>query len=174
MKLNKPIHVTRRSLIPIMAALLLILTSDAFARAPMKRPVSLRSDALAPSTSAALVIDKYQTIQTALAQDSLEGVAESAAIIAKTVRTDPANTFPLRLVEQADRLANTKDLAKARYTFARMSPHLINYVKRNHLSGFYMGYCRMQMLAWLQARSDIANPYMGKSMRCAWFRELKG
>ena len=139
----------------------------AFSPAPPARP--------APPDLARPLLDKYVKIHNALAQDSLQGVAESAAAIAKAVRSDPGRTLPQRIAREADRLAEAKDLAAARHAFIRVSPHLINYVKKNHLPGFYMGYCRMEKVAWLQADSTPANPYMGKAMPgCAWFRELKG
>lgn len=121
------------------------------------------------------VFENYLKIHAALTQDSLEGVAESAAIIAQTVRSNLGKPFPPRLARQADRLAAAKTLTQARDAFLRMSPHLIDYVKKNRVTGFYMGYCRMQRLVWLQTDPAIANPYMGKAMpRCAWFRELNG
>ena len=121
------------------------------------------------------VFENYFKIQAALAEDSLEGIAASAAVIAQTVRSNPDKPFPARLARQADRLAGAQNLTQARDAFLRMSPHLIDYVRENRLSGFYMGYCRMQRLAWLQADPTVANPYMGKAMpRCAWFRELNG
>lgn len=121
------------------------------------------------------VFENYFKIHAALATDSLEGVSESAAAIAQTVRNNPANPLPARLARQADRLAGAKNLTQARDAFLRMSPHVIDYVKKNRLSGFYMGYCRMERLAWLQADPTVANPHMGKAMpRCSWFRELNG
>ncbi|ODU23922.1 MAG: hypothetical protein ABS95_02690 [Verrucomicrobia bacterium SCN 57-15] len=127
------------------------------------------------SDAARPVFENYFRIHAALAQDSLQGVAESAAVIAQTVRSNPGKPFPAHLARQADRLAAAKDLMHARDAFLRMSPHVIDYVKENRLTGFYMGFCRMEKLAWLQADPAIANPYMGKAMpRCAWFRELNG
>jgi hypothetical protein len=156
------------------AAATLVFATGALARAPARRPVT-HPIQFAPSESVRLIFDDYLQIQTALAQDSLEGVAESAAAITKAVRTDPSKTFPQRLVRHTDRLARARDLAAARDAFLRVSPHLIDYVKMHHLAGFYTGYCRMQRAAWLQADPTIADPYMGRAMpRCAWFRELKG
>jgi hypothetical protein len=121
------------------------------------------------------VFENYLKIHAALAQDSLQGVAENAAAIAQAVRGNPGKPFPSRVARQADRLANAKNLTAARDAFLRISPHLIDYVKKNRATGFYLGYCRMERVTWLQAGPTIANPYMGKAMpRCAWFRELNG
>lgn len=119
------------------------------------------------------IFEDYSEIHAALARDSLQEVAENATAIAQAVRSNLGKPFPLRLARQADRLASAKNLTEARDAFLRVSPHLIDYVKKNRLAGFYMGYCRMKRIAWLQADPTIANPYMGKAMpRCAWFREL--
>jgi hypothetical protein len=161
-------------LVAVAAAAALISVPAAFARAPIKRAATHPVQPAA-SVSVRPVLENYIKIQTALAQDSLQGVTESAAAIADAVRSDPGKTFPQRLARQADRLARAKNLTSARDAFLRVSPHLIDYVKKNHLAGFYLGYCRMQRVAWLQADSTIANPYMGKAMpRCAWFRKLNG
>jgi len=118
------------------------------------------------------VFDHYFAVHAALAQDSIDGVAQEAAAIAESLRARPG-IFPDHFAQQAERLAQAKNLADARAAFFRMSPHLIDYVKKNRLSGFHMGYCRMQKVAWLQVEVQPANPYMGKVMpRCAWFREL--
>ena len=140
----------------------------------LDRNTTTPAQAMLPN-AARPVFENYLKIHAALAQDSLEGVVESAAIIAQTVRSNAGKPFPPRLAQQADRLAAAKNLTQARVAFLRMSPHLIDYVKKNRVTGFYRGHCRMQRLAWLQASPAIANPYMGKAMpRCAWFRELNG
>lgn len=189
---KKTITVTRSSLLPIVAAAVLIFVPDILDAAHFIFPVPLTpgiggfggafgdrhaSQPAQPASPDPVrpVFDNYIKIQTALAQDSVQGVRESAAAIAKAVRSDSGSTFSLRLARQADRLARAKNLADARSAFVRVSPHLINYVKKNHVAGYYTGYCRMQKVAWLQADPTIANPYMGKAMPgCAWFRELKG
>lgn len=182
----------RNRLIPFAAAAALIFAPDILVAGHFAFPVPLMPGAgglagafggrpaARPARPASpepvrLVLDNYIKIQTALARDSLQGVAESAAAIAEAVRSDSSKRFPQRLARQADRLARAKNLTEARDAFLRVSPHLIDYVKKNHLAGFYLGYCRMQKVAWLQADSTIANPYMGNAMpQCAWFRELNG
>jgi hypothetical protein len=158
----------------VVAALALMLGAGVLTTANGDLAGSHPAQSATPET-VQLVFDNYFKIQAALAQDSLRGIAESAAAIAEAVRSDPGNTFPQRLARQADRLVRANNLTDARDAFLRASPHLIDYVKKNHLAGFYMGWCRTQKLAWLQADSTVANPYMGQAMpRCAWFRELNG
>jgi len=193
MNTKKTITVTRSSLFPIVAAAALIFVPDVLPSAHFIFPLPLTpgtgrlfggafgdrhpSQPAQPASPDAVrpVFDNYLKIQAALAQDSIQGVPESAAAIAKAVRSDSGRTFSPRLARQADRLGRAKNLADARAAFVRVSPHLIDYVKKNHVAGFYNGYCRMQKAAWLQADPTIANPYMGKAMpRCAWFEELNG
>lgn len=192
MNTKKTISLTKGYLLPIVAAAALIFVPDVLAAAHFFFPEpsipgaggfgGAFSDQRAGQPASPdspdpvqPVLDNYLKIQAALAQDSIQGIPESAAAIAKAVRNDARRTFPQRLARQAERLAEAKDLAEARDAFRRVSPHLITYVKKNHAAGFYMGYCRMQKMVWLQADSIAANPYMGKAMpRCAWFRELKG
>ena len=193
MNTKKTITLTKSSLLPIVAAAALIFVPDVLAAARFIFPVPLTPGtgrlfggafgdrhASQPAQPASpdpvrSVLDNYLKIQAALAQDSIRGVPQSAAAIAKAVRSDASRTFPQRLARQAERLAAAKDLAAARDAFRRVSPHLITYVKKNHVAGFHKGYCRMQKAAWLQADPTIDNPYMGKAMPgCAWFRELNG
>lgn len=161
-------------LVAIAAAMALIITPRAFARAPAHRPVT---HPIPPDQSAAVraVFDKYVKIQTALAQDSLKGVAESATAIAKAVRSDPARALPFRLADRADKLARAKNLTQARAALVRLTFPLSEYAKKAHLNGFYEGWCPMQYTYWLQPGQTINNPYMGRAMpRCGWIRDLNG
>lgn len=165
---------TRAAPILLVAAVGLILGAGSLMGAHASQHASRATQPTMPET-VQIVFDNYRKIQAALAQDSLQGVAESSAAIAEAARNDPGRTFPQRLARQADRLARANNLTAARDAFLRVTPHLIDYVKKNRLAGFYIGHCRMQKLAWLQVDPAIANPYMGKAMpRCARFRELNG
>ena len=170
MSTNKSVTVPRNSLIAIVAIAALIVAQNVLAAAHLVVPVPLMpgnggvaavsgrhaSDSREPASrdSARPIINRYLKIQNALAQDSLQDVAENAAAIAKAARNDTSKMFPRRLAQEAVRLAEAKDLAAARHAFHRVSPHLMAYVKKNHLAGFYLGYCRMQKMPWLQSRFD--------------------
>lgn len=168
---------TKRSLVllaAVVAALTLVAVPRASARAPAHRPVT---HPIPPDQSKAVrpVFDNYLKIQTALAQDSLQGVAEGAAAIAQAVRTDPARALPFRVAERADKLALAKNLNQARSAFLRLSPPLTEYAKKTRLPGLYEGWCRMHWAYWLQAGTAINNPYCGKAIpKCGRIRELNG
>lgn len=160
--------------VTILAAIALIAIPRAFARAPAHRAVA-HPIPQPPSESAQIIFDHYIKIQTALAQDSLEGVAESAVTIAKAVRSDPARTFAFRVANRADLLARAKKLTQARAALVRLTFPLSEYAKKSHLAGFYEGWCPMQRTYWLQSGQTADNPYMGKAMpRCGWLRDMNG
>jgi hypothetical protein len=161
-------------LLAILAAVGLMVLPRAFARAAAPSPIT---HAIPPdqSTTVRSVFDRYNQIQRALAQDSMEGVAESASAIARTVRNSPTSTLPSRVADRADRLARAKNLTQARDAFLRLSPPLTAYAKKTQLPGFYEGYCRMHRAYWLQAGQTVNNPYCGKDVtRCGRIREFNG
>ena len=121
---------------------------------------------------AAAVFDHYTHIQTALANDSLQGVAESAQAIAKTVQGDAANAFQATVAEQAHTLAKAADLPAAREAFKSLSQSLIEYRSKNsQVAGRYRQvHCSMANADWLQTDSIVNNPYLGKAMaHCGQF-----
>jgi hypothetical protein len=137
------------------------------------------SPAAAPSATqiklpqqTASVFDSYSRIQTSLAKDSLEGVAESSRAIAKAAKEDASGTLPTNLAQQAEAVAKATDLANARKAFKPLSESLIAYCAKNpHVAGYYRQvHCSMADASWLQTDSVVNNPYMGKAMaRCGEF-----
>lgn len=115
------------------------------------------------------VFDSYLKIQTALAQDSLEGVSANATAIAKAVQSDPAKTFSADVAQQAGALAKASDIKTARGAFKPLSDSLIKYLGANkaHAGHYVKVFCSMANARWLQTGSVVSNPYYGKSMaRC--------
>jgi hypothetical protein len=137
------------------------------------------SPAAAPSATriklpqqVASVFDSYSRIQTSLAKDSLEGVAENARAIAKAAKEDTSGTLPANLAQESDAVAKATDLGSARKAFKALSESLIAYCAKNpHVAGYYRQvHCSMAGASWLQTDSVVNNPYMGKSMaRCGEF-----
>jgi Cu(I)/Ag(I) efflux system membrane fusion protein len=110
------------------------------------------------------VYDHYLKIQTALAGDSLTGVAENAQDIAAAVHGD-AKTLPAAVGTDAEAIAKAKDLKAARAAFKPLSDALIQYLADHHAKGAYVKvYCPMAEASWLQSDKKVNNPYMGKSM----------
>lgn len=115
------------------------------------------------------VFDSYLKIQTALAQDSVQGVSASATAIAKSVQADSAKTLPADVAQQAEALAKASDIKAARESFKPLSDSLIKYLGANkaHRGHYVQVFCSMANARWLQTGSVVSNPYYGKSMaRC--------
>ncbi len=111
------------------------------------------------------VLDNYLKIQSALAKDSIDGVASNASAIANAVRGDSMKMLSPHVAEQADALAKAKDLASAREAFKPLSKSLIQYMNDHNVSTFVEVYCPMAKASWLQAGDKIDNPYLESSMR---------
>lgn len=112
------------------------------------------------------VFDNYVKVQGALAQDSLEGVAGTAAVMAKAIRGDSMKMLPPKVAEQTEALAKANDLETARTAFKSLSESLIRYLKEQKVPAgtYFEAYCPMAKASWLQTDKTIINPYMGKGM----------
>ena len=133
------------------------------------QPAAVANNLPQPATA---VFDNYSRIQTALANDSLAGVAENGQAIAKVVKDDTANTFPATVAQQASALAKAADLPTTREAFKSLSQSLIEYSSKNpQVAGLYRQvHCSMANADWLQTDSAVNNPYLGKAMsRCGEF-----
>jgi Protein of unknown function (DUF3347) len=112
------------------------------------------------------VYDNYITVQGALAQDSLRGVSAAATAMAKAIQGDSMKMLPPKVAQQAEALAQARDLATARDAFKSLSESLIEYLKAQKVptGSYYVAYCPMAKASWLQTGKTILNPYMGTSM----------
>ncbi|MBU8870879.1 MAG: DUF3347 domain-containing protein [Gemmatimonadales bacterium] len=136
-----------------------------------------------PSVFQGLVED-YLAIQTALAEDTIEGVADHARSIEKSAH-DLSSAFDLTaagvsgkdsdtlketlpdLAGAAGELSRAGDLDATRKSFGALSDAMIVY--RELVSGEKpkVAYCSMTKQSWLQDGNKIANPYFGSAMlRC--------
>lgn len=111
------------------------------------------------------IYDHYLKVQESLAKDSLDGVSENATMITKAIRSDDMKMLSLKVADQAEALAKAKDLESARAAFTPLSQLLIDYLAANKITGqFVQVYCPMAKASWLQADTQVKNPYMGKKM----------
>src|SRR6266705_5942868 len=112
------------------------------------------------------VLDHYLKIQGELAKDSIKGVDEHAAAIAKAVKGDDMKMLSPDVAKQADALAQAKDLRAARAAFKPLSASLVKYLADNKagIGTYHEAYCPMVKANWLQTGKAIKNPYMGKQM----------
>jgi Cu(I)/Ag(I) efflux system membrane fusion protein len=112
------------------------------------------------------VFDNYISIQGELAQDSIAGLSKTGTAMAKAIRDDSMQMLSPKVAEQAEALAQAKDLEAARAAYKSLSELLIKYAKSQKLpaGSYYEAYCPMAKASWLQTDKTILNPYMGKGM----------
>lgn len=120
----------------------------------------------------AAVFDNYIQIQTALAKDSVDGVAQKAQAIASAIKDDAMTTFATNIVQQAEDVAKGTDLRGVREAFKPLSQSLIDYLSKYPAlaTSYRQVHCPMADANWLQTESVVNNPYFGKSMlHCGQF-----
>jgi len=112
------------------------------------------------------VLNHYLTIQTNLANDSVQGLDEHAKAIATAVKGDTMKMLPPGVAAQAETLAQAKDLKAARAAFKPLSASLVKYLadKKAGKGVYHEVYCPMADANWLQTGKEIRNPYYGKEM----------
>jgi len=123
-----------------------------------------------PSPGMDQLLRQYYSIHKSLASDSVNGVAASAAEIAK-ISHQAAGTetqVKAQLIALSDTAAkfNAADLKSARNGFGDLSDKLIAYLKASgsKTNPPYQFYCSMVKRNWLQPDRATHNPYYGKSM----------
>src|SRR5882762_5704145 len=106
------------------------------------------------------VLDHYLAIQKELAKDSIKGLDEHAAAIAKAVKGDEMKMLSPDIAKQADTLAAAKDIKAARAAFKPLSASLVKYLADNKAGKgtYHEVYCPMAKASWLQEGTDIKNP----------------
>ena len=118
------------------------------------------------------VFDYYFKIQTRLAEDGLRTsrdartLQENALVIATAIRHDSTKTFSDDVAQQAEALANAKDLKTAREAFKPLSESLIKYrdAHKDQTGQLIKVFCSMANAAWLQNATPVSNPYLGQEM----------
>ena len=110
-------------------------------------------------------LDKYIQIQTALAGDSLKGVAAAAAEMASIAKASDG-VVPGAVAVKAEALAKTTDIRAAREAFKPLSAALITALSAQKVQPgqYFEAFCPMANASWIQAGKKIANPYFGASM----------
>ena len=118
------------------------------------------------------IVDPYMKIQSALADDSMDGVTANAGNIATaaTALGAPAMKIDMAAVQ----LASATELPAAREKFATLSEAIDAYMTGLKLTlpeGVRVAVCPMVNKPWMQEGSTMANPYYGKEMpTCGNFR----
>ncbi len=111
----------------------------------------------------------YLHIQVALANDSTDGVAEAARVIA--AEAVGMGEQAAAIGAAAETLAEATDLQSARDAFGPLSDAVIAYGREVGFGDLRLAYCPMVDKEWLQATSEIRNPFYGSMMlTCGEFR----
>ena len=111
----------------------------------------------------------YLHIQVALANDSTDGVAAAARAIAAEAAGMGEQAEAIGAAAEA--LADATDLEAAREAFGPLSDALIVYGRDVGFGELRLAYCPMVDKEWLQATSEIRNPFYGSMMlTCGEFR----
>ena len=122
------------------------------------------------STAAGQLLEKYFVIHKSLASDSTDGVAASAAEIAKislqAAAKDARSRSELTALSGAAAKLNSADLKSARNGFGELSERMITYLKSSGVKTNppYQFYCSMVKKNWLQSDREVRNPYYGSEM----------
>lgn len=111
----------------------------------------------------------YLRIQSTLADDSTEGIAEAAEAIAEAAGALGDAGAAIGAAARAVALAD--DLVKTRAAFGLLSDAVIRYAGDAGLGELRTAFCPMARKSWVQEDGEIANPYHGSEMRtCGSFR----
>jgi hypothetical protein len=146
------------------------------AGACMPAPQTSNTPAAGTAMSRA-IIDPYLKIQSALADDKVDGIRAEAGNIATaaTALGAPAmriDTTALQLSGAAG--AVDPDIKGVREKFGALSEAIDTYMTGLHLTppdGVKVAVCPMVHKPWMQEGETIANPYYGKEMpTCGSFR----
>ena len=120
------------------------------------------------------IVDPYLKIQTALADDSMEGVRQNAGDIATAATALGAPAMKIDTAAVALAAAGGGELEDARAKFGTLSDAIDTYMKGFNLKapeGISVAYCPMAQKPWMQEGRMLANPYYGKAMpTCGEFR----
>ena len=127
---------------------------------------AVRADDSALMEPVKSVLNQYLTIQTNLANDSIEGLTDHAMAIANAVKGDDMKMLSPDVAKQAETLAKAMDVKEAREAFKPLSASLVKYLADNKAGKgtYHETYCPMVKASWLQMGTAIKNPYMGKAM----------
>ena len=111
------------------------------------------------------LLDPYFRIQSALSDDTTDGVAADAAAIATSAATLGDAGTPIVLA--AKELGKAADLNAARLAFSKLSDAVVTYSESTKTSageGVTTMFCPMANKQWMQKGEKVSNPYYGKSM----------
>lgn len=117
------------------------------------------------------VLESYLKVQTALAGDSLADAQVAAKALVK--QATPLGAALKTAADAAGTVAAAADIKAARAAFGTLSDSMLALAGGGTGgAGVRIAYCPMVKKSWLQAGTEIANPYYGSAMlRCGEFKK---
>ena len=114
-------------------------------------------------------LEAYAAIQTALAGDTLEGVAAACDALTARLKDDAVVQRETAAIQKA------ASIDEARQAFRPLSEHVIALLQAQpEKKGYYLANCPMANGSWVQLEPSLRNPYYGASMlRCGTIRAVK-
>jgi hypothetical protein len=108
------------------------------------------------------ILEPYLSIQSALANDSIDGVQMNAGNL--TTAATSLGSPAVKIDTAAAQLTSANELPDARQKFGNLTQAVLNYMDGLHLtlpSDVHLAVCDADQRRWLQRGDAIANPYSG-------------
>lgn len=110
---------------------------------------------------------RYEAVRQGLLSNSLENVHSSA----KQLAADARKANQTAVAKQAEAVARSADLAKAREAFAALSDEMIQLRAKTAGARPAVYACPMLKKSWLQEKGTIGNPYDPAMRACGTLSE---
>ncbi|HEX8255004.1 MAG TPA: hypothetical protein VF846_17820 [Thermoanaerobaculia bacterium] len=115
-----------------------------------------------PLFANAPLFSRYENVRQAFLKNSLKDVQSSAAAFAADARKAKLPT----VAKEADAVAKSADLAKARVAFAAVSESMIKLQSATKGARPAVYACPMIKKSWLQPKGQVGNPYDASMPMC--------
>jgi hypothetical protein len=132
----------------------------------MKRALLALLLAAAPVFAGPNLFTRYEAIRQGFLKTSLKTVHSSAAAFAADARKAKQDD----LAGQADAVAKSSDLDKARTAFATLSESMVQLQAKAKGPRPAVYACPMIRKQWLQPKGDVGNPYDAAMANCGTLR----
>lgn len=143
------------------------------AQKQVQTPSKTSSSSGAQKSEATWALHAYEVIRKALADDDLKTTQLGAKSLIQQAAKQSSSAHSKilnKMVSAAQKIVRSSHFPEARLAFGELSKHTIVWLKTSgHSKGIQTYQCPMAKgyKKWLQYKSPMANPYMGKHMlRC--------
>jgi hypothetical protein len=116
-----------------------------------------------------ILLTYYEVKEAMIAGDATAGASKARDLMSAVQNADQKMVQDAKadkLVKDAGKLAEAKDIEKQRAVFSELSETLYTAVKSMKITGdaIYRQYCPMKKAYWLSNSKEIRNPYYGSMM----------